>query len=192
MHTNIFSSCYEYRLLMNRTLDECDKVSESLYFFKSPKTQKIYHVHVEMHPNHFYGIKFHLREHKNLKHKYNITTNLNEVRPIIFTCIKILLDINERDKRSSFGFIGSNTLFTVKRSCGNVLNINNEESMNCTARYRVYKRILLTFFTDEIFSHVQNEEHSAYLMVRRSMLDDNPSLIEDINDYFSENYDDFD
>lgn len=169
----------------------CNNVPELFYTFTSPKTEKTYYVHIEMHPNHFYGVKFHLKDHKKLKAKYNIVTNLNEVRPVIYTCIKIMLDINDKDPLSSFGFIGSNTLAKIKREHGKLKYIESVEDKSNTSRYRIYRRIMVTFFSEEIFEHVYNEEYSTYLMVRQKELKNNPNLIDEISAYFYDNYNDF-
>ncbi len=97
MHTNIFSNGYEYKFITKINSGANQPVPELLYTFFSSKTHKTYYVHVEEYPNHFYGVKFHLKDHKKNPHKYNIQTNYHEARPVIYTCIKIMLDINAKD-----------------------------------------------------------------------------------------------
>jgi len=149
----------------------------SIYHFKSPKTKQWYIVRVEEYPHHFFGVKFYLKADSNNPHKYNRLSGLNEPRSVINTCIAIMLDIEKQNPRASFGFIGA--------------NIEGEGLAN-TKRFRVYRRILTTYFSEEAFFHYQVIEQSAYAMVRRTELESNDNLINQISTYFSENYSNFD
>ena len=132
---------------------------------------------VEQYPNDFYGIKFYLKDDRLNPHKYNRLTGLNEPRPIIYTCIAILMELAEQNPNASFGFIGANLL---------------GESDYETKRFRVYRRVLTTYFSEEHFLHYQIVEKSAYALVRRHVVDNNPEIIKEISTYFSDNYTDFD
>ncbi|HBX44580.1 MAG TPA: hypothetical protein DEG28_01635 [Porphyromonadaceae bacterium] len=134
-----------------------------------------------------------MKDHKKNPHKYNIQTNYHEARPVIYTCIKIMLDINAKDNCSSFGFIGSNTIFSIEFDDSHQEHFKPVDEPKCkTKRYRVYKRIMLTFFKGTTFEHIYNEETSAYMMVRRTELEKNSNLINEIAAYFSDNYTNFD
>ena len=61
-----------------------------------------------------------------------------------------------------------------------------------TKRFRIYRKILTSFFSEEVFYHYQIEEKSAYAMVRKSCLEQDTELIEKISTYFSDHYSDFD
>lgn len=168
-------SYYPFQFVMRSTADAT--VPCLLYHFRSIKTHQWYIVRVEEYPNHFYGIKFYLKTDAHCPNKYNRLTGLNEARPVIRTCIAILLDIAEKDIRSSFGFIGA--------------NIEGESNYE-TKRFRVYRRILTSYFSQEVFEHYQIIAQSAYAMVRKTELNTYPNLIEQISAYFSDNYTDFD
>ena len=148
-----------------------------IYHFRSTRTKKWYIVRVEQYPNDFYGIKFYLKDDRLNPHKYNRLTGLNEPRPIIYTCIAILMELAEQNPNASFGFIGANLL---------------GESDYETKRFRVYRRVLTTYFSEEHFLHYQIVEKSAYALVRRHVVDNNPEIIKEISTYFSDNYTDFD
>ena len=186
-----FYSSYPYKFITKIT-GTPSGVPELFYRFKSIKTNKTYYVHVEMHPNHFYGVKFHLKEHNKNPNKYNIQANLHEARPVVYTCISIMLEIGREDKRSSFGFIGSNTTHLIDRNGGGEIYKEASEKLKGAAkRYNLYKRIMLTFFSDDVFEHYQNEEYSTYMLVRRTELNKNGDLPNQISTYFSDNYDNF-
>ncbi|OAV63633.1 hypothetical protein Barb6_03633 [Bacteroidales bacterium Barb6] len=118
-----------------------------------------------------------MKAHRDSKFKYNILTGLNEARMVINTCIAVMLEIDKTDTRSSFGFIGSNM---------------PNEGINETKRFKLYKKIMLSHFSDDVFFHSQSKDKSAYIMARRTELEKNPNLISDIEQFFSDNYEYFD
>jgi hypothetical protein len=120
-----------------------------------------------------YAVKFHLKADKNSQYKYNRLTGLNEARPVINTCIAIMLEIYKANKRASFGFIASNM---------------PDESENETKRFRVYKRIMATYFSYVHFEHIEIKEKSAYMMICRTELEKDRDLIQKIEYFFSDNY----
>lgn len=66
------------------------------------------------------------------------------------------------------------------------------ESDHETKRFRVYRRVLTTYFSEEHFLHYQIVEKSAYALVCRHVVNNNPEIIKEISTYFSDNYTDFD
>lgn len=188
MSTNTSFKHFNYVFIMNINSGTDSSVPEKLYRFKSDISGRKYLVHVEIHPKHFYGVKFHLKDDTNCKEKYNRLTGLNEVRPLVRTCMAIMLDIHNQDSRSSFGFIGSNII--SEKITKNGKSYLHENTIN-TKRYRVYKRLMLTYFSDEIFLHLVEESKSTYMMIRKTELNLNPSLVKEISDYFTHNYDYF-
>lgn len=78
---------------------------------------------------------------------------------------------------SSFGFIGANII---------------GESEHETKRFRVYRRVLTTYFSEKHYLHFQIIEKSAYVLIRKSTIENNPNIIEEISTYFSDNYTNFD
>ena len=148
-----------------------------IYHFRSTRTKRWYIVRVEQYPHEFFGIKFYLKDDRLNPHKYNRLTGLNEPRPVVNTCIAILMELAAQYPNSSFGFIGANML---------------GESEAETKRFRVYRRILTTYFSEEHYLHYQLVEKSAYALVRKQALSRNPNLIKEISTYFSDNYTNFD
>lgn len=104
-------------------------------------------------------------------------TGLNEVRPVVNTCVMIMLEIGKKDPSSSFGFIGANM---------------PEESTVLTKRFRVYSKMMATYFDEKIFFHYALMEKSAYLLIRQSELDRHPSLLTELNSKFLRMYSYFD
>ncbi len=164
---------YPYTFLMR---DISGDVPVLVYHFRSPKTRQWYIVRVEEYPSDFYGIKFYLKADRLNPNKFNRLTGLNEPRSIINTCIAILMDLTDTCPEASFGFIGS--------------NIIGEDEYE-TKRFRVYRRMLTTYFSEEQYHHYQIVEKSAYALVSRKALSANPDLIKKISTYFSDNYTNF-
>lgn len=155
-----------------------DAFSESaLYTFKSTKSNQWYWVWIEEYNYNVYAVKFHLKADRNSKFKYQRLTGLNEARLAINTCIAIMLEINELNPKASFGFIGSNLL---------------TETIQETKRFRVYKKIMLSYFSFDLFVHKEIKDKSAYVMICRTEFENEPDLIRKIEIFFSDNYDYFD
>jgi hypothetical protein len=165
---------YPYRKIQNIPVEKGDVMNEKyLYTFKSPKSKQWYWVWVEAYYYNMYAIKFHLKADRNSPLKYHRLTGLNEARMVIGTCIAIMLEINESNSCSSFGFIGSN-----------LPNENERE----TKRFRVYKRIMATHFPLHIFDHRENKDKSTYMLIRKTELEKDPDLIQNIEHFFADNY----
>lgn len=131
----MLESAYPFLFIMNLK-DEANQdglLQVKLYRFKSTKSKITYIVRVEKYMYNIYAVKFYPKKYKDSKNKYRIATNTFEPRRIINTCINIMLSIYKEDTMASFGFIGANGL--------------NENSTNCTKRYRVYSKIMATYFT---------------------------------------------
>ena len=166
---------YPYRFVqkINPTPSDCF-LHKLLYDFKSGKSKYRYWVILECYEHNIYAIKFHLKSDKNNKLKYNRLTNLGEFRPIINTCVNIVLDVYKKEASASFGFIGSNTM-TDKFS----------EIKSDTKRYHIYKRLMVTYFSDERFKHIADKQKSSYMLLRKSEIEKNPTLESDIIKLFA-------
>lgn len=115
---------------------------------------------------------------RNCENKYSVLTNTYEPRRIVMTCINVMLEIYRKDDHASFGFIGSNLV--------------EEKGTDNTKRFRFYKRIMATYFSEKYFIHQENSPKSAYLMLNKAELANNPRLKEDIEDAFGGQYEYFD
>lgn len=172
---------YSYRFVQQIEKDSYSGNSflryKLLYTFKSPKSHQWYWVWVEVYERHLYAVKFHLKVHRHSPDKYSLMTGFNEVRPVINTCIAIMQEIGEKDMRASFGFIGA--------------NMQGETSVY-TKRFRVYSRMIATYFSESVFEHFMLINKSAYLLIRKSELVEHPDLLDDLNAKFKCLYDYFD
>lgn len=186
------STHYQYRCVKNFLSTEDNSLTKRLYSFKSTKTHQDYWVWVEFHPYYFIAIKFHLKSHRYCKLRYHKLTDFNEARPVIFTCLKIMIELTAEFPSHSFGFIGSNTEDWLKRKdklTGKQARVDINEPLENTKRYRRYKRFVTTFISEQNFVHKQLVEKSAYILLNKTVYENNPGLLDDINIYFSDNYD---
>lgn len=148
-----------------------------VYHFKSLKSKLWYIVRVECYKQHVYAVKFYPKKYESSPNKYRLLTNTFEPRRIVNTCINILLDTYSNDSRASFGFIGANDL---------------GESTYKTRRYRFYATLIASYFDDKKFVHVENVQKSAYLLINKNEMEQNPKILNAIEAQFYRLYDYFD
>lgn len=172
----MLQSAYKFSFIQKDKGDSKGLLSILLYRFKSTKSNLVYIVKVEEYEHNIYAVKFYQKSHSLSKNRYRIMTNTNEPRRIINTCINIMLTIYQENKKASFGFIGANGL---------------DEDVCYTKRYRVYSKIVATYFSDEHFYHKENIEKSAYMLINKIVLNDNPTLIKQIESFFIQQYEYF-
>lgn len=172
----MLQSAYPFYLIQKDKGDCNGLLHVFLYRFKSTKSKLVYIVRVEKYMYNIYAVKFYQKNHSLSKDKYRIMTNTNEPRRIINTCINIMLSIYQSNKKASFGFVGANGF---------------DEEISCTKRYRVYSRMIATYFSDEYFYHKENIEKSAYMLINNISLKENPDLIKQIESFFVEQYEYF-
>lgn len=103
-------------------------------------------------------------------------THTFEPRVIVQTCMNIMLSIYQENDHASFGFIGSNS---------------EGENTSMTRRFRFYRAIMATSFSDKYFEHIELPEKSTYLMVNKVELANDPDLITKIEDAFKDEYEYF-
>ena len=167
---------YKYRFVQNFNEKNGHLIGKRLYTFTSTKSHLCYWVWVEQYEHDIYAVKFHLKNHRLSKNKYSFQTNTFEPRTIVQTCINIMLDIYHENDCASFGFIGSNS---------------EGEDVSMTKRFRFYRTVMATSFSDKYFEHVEYPKKSAYLLVNKDNLSNNPDLIDKIEKAFIEQYDYF-
>lgn len=148
-----------------------------LYEIVSPKTKAYYMVWVEEYLDDFFALKFHLRKDKKNSKKYSILSGYHEARPIILTCIDLLVKIANNCPNASFGFIGAGMV--------------DDENLSNTKRYRVYKRFVSTFVSEDQFEHLFLPQKSAYVLLRKSSISRNPNIKKELNKKFSQMYSHF-
>jgi hypothetical protein len=151
----------------------------TIYTFKSKHNIK-YIVNVEEYDYEVFIIKFHTKNATYSSRKYSILTEKYDARRIIFTCIKIGLEIYNDNKNASFGFIGAPTLKEIKR----VKKLEN------TKRFKVYSNFATFFFSPDNFNHMTNKDYSSYLLINKNKVKIDSDYHQKVISRFTEIYDD--
>ncbi len=167
------SNSYEFSFIMYEAVDRNGHIRNILYKFKSTKSNTWYIVYVEQYKYNVFILKFYPKNWRFSKRKYNLLTNTHEPRRIIGTCINIALSVLDEYPDASFGFIGANR--------------ENEDTCE-TKRYKVYSTIIATWFSEKHFYHKENKEKSAYLLINNIAIEQNPSLVKEIENFFTCRY----
>jgi hypothetical protein len=126
-----------------------------------------YIAQVERYEYHVYVVKFYLKKHratrdpdKRFQHQTN--RGAAEALRVIHTCIRVMLYVIKRDPLASVGFIG-----TPKPG---------EKKAN-TQRYRIYTQMMTSYFAKEAWHHEDFGGESAYLLLNRRALAQDPDLL---------------
>lgn len=141
-----------------------------LWTFRSEKSNKRYIVEVEYFSENFLGIKFYWKGVRLSPDRYSILTNDHEPRTIVMSCIMIMLNYYRLNNRYSFGFVAS-------YSIGEKIN-NNKDYPN--KRFRLYRRMMLTFFSSEKFMQAFDFNQSLYLLINKYNILYNHLTLKDI------------
>ncbi len=130
-----------------------------LWKFRSEKSNKWYIVEVEHFASHFYGLKFYWKGVAESRDRYSLLTNDYEPRTIVLSCIAVMLQYYQSDAKASFGFVGAHDL--IEKAF--------EDSPN--KRFRFYRRMMLTFLSNDKFLQMKDVKNSMYLIVNKKMLE---------------------
>lgn len=152
----MFDSHYQFRYVNHNLRDIKGQLVKEHKLTFSCKNKQKYIVNVEQYNHYIYAIKFFAKSHRLSENKYRLLTNLYDAPAVIMTCVRIMIYFYKRNPYSSFIFVGENGL--------------KENDKNNTKRFKVYKRIMETFFSPVTFAHYTYTEKSAYLMLNK----DNP------------------
>lgn len=159
----MFDSSFPFSFIKNEKPAEGDlHLKTSLYKCKGEKSKQQYIIRVEQYKCDVYAIKFHLKNHTTSDEKYKITTGLEEVQQLLGTCIAILLQIHQESPFASFIVVG--------------MNGREEQTLENTKRYRVYKKVLENKFSPIEFDHFDLTQYSCYFMLNKSHPDGENAL----------------
>jgi hypothetical protein len=175
----MFNEYYLYKLVTKINPQPGDfYLSKTIYSFEAETYR--YLAEVELYEHNMYVIKFYPKHLSESKNKFSIVLNEEYAPKIIRTCINIMIDISLQNPLSNFGFLGSNTI-----------SENFNESKYMTQRYRIYRQLMLNFFSENSYYHIENQTNSAYLLLNRANKNYKEQLIE-IQKMFISYYPDLD
>lgn len=120
-----------------------------------------------------FTVKFHDRADKNKPIRYTKLTGDGEPLTIVHTIIAIMQQYAERYPKASFSFIASR---------------GANETGEVSKRFRLYHRIILTYFSDSHFYISYDPKLSLYLMLCRSEVESGNLTLSDVLTYINEEY----
>jgi hypothetical protein len=162
----MFDEYYQYKFITKQNPNPGDHfISKTIYSFQAEKYRYI--AEVEIYDHNMYVIKFYPKHLQESKVKFSMVLNEEYAPKIIRTCINIMLEINAKDPVANFGFLGSNTILD-----------DFKESRYMTQRYRIYRQLMLNFFSEKSYIHIENQTNSAYLLLSKSTSNPKDLLIQ--------------
>ncbi len=167
----MFGETYKYRLADVATISQNGIICQQHKYVFRCRFKHLYIVNLEKYEHQFYVIKFYLKQHRLSKNKYNLLSGLHDMPRIMATCLQIMLETYKENPYASFGFMGANSI--------------GEPESN-TKRFKIYKRIMESFFSPIDFSHYTYTEKSAYLMLNKANLNNDlmPNIEKMFDTYF--------
>jgi hypothetical protein len=175
----MFDGYYNYKFITKLNPLHGDfYISKSIFSFEAETYRYI--AEVELYQFNMYVIKFFPKHLQDSKYKFSMVLNEEYAPKIIRTCINIMLEISNANPLANFGFLGSNTIST-----------DFTESKYMTQRYRIYRQLMLNFFSENSYYHIENQTNSAYILLNKSHTNLKELLI-DVQKMFISYYPDLD
>jgi hypothetical protein len=167
---------YEYSQLAIPKKSDFPKIETFKYRFRN-KRQVFYIVDVERYQYNLYAIKFYLKKHSGSPFKFSHMTKHGDARRVIQTCLKIGIEILDKNECASFCFIGA----PLEKEF-------EEKEYDTSKRYRVYSRMARFLLSPETFEHTDLPLKSAYFLINKREKAKNPNLLSEITDMFDKHY----
>jgi hypothetical protein len=147
----MFDASFPYKLIQKKSIVGMDIIRKFVYDFHSSKRRYI--VLIEEYELNVFVPKFFPSSLKDSPNKYNVLLNDFEAPRVVRTCINIVLELLAQHPNHSFAFVGANTI--TKKSV---------EQKYFTQRFRIYRILMLNFFTTNNWMHFEDFTTSTYLL----------------------------
>lgn len=161
----VFSQCHA----SNKGVRKLD-----IYRFKND-FKDIYLVEVFYYEHNVYAIKFFMKKHRLSNNRYSLiypqrfkekrgcaTGNHNFLK-VMNTVLMISLEIKRKDNLASFGFMGAPKP-TESNPKTNPENVNLDNTVANTKRYKVYQLYAKRYFNPEKFEYIYSKSSSILLL----------------------------
>lgn len=150
----MFDSFFKHSFIQNELPQKSDLFhAAKLYRARGVRSNQWYLIRVEQFDHELFAVKFYLKNSKQSKDKYRLLSGLNEATSIIRTCLNIMLEVLEEHPLSSFVIVGMNGI--------------HETNLKRTKRYKIYKRVIQSFFSSVRFEHFDYPQKSTVLLLNR-------------------------
>lgn len=155
---------YNYTYKGNRS--ELDGSLVDIYSFKGHKVNQTYIAEI-MHLSHdIYVIQFFLKNHRLSIYRFNSLLGANNSSHTFFvlnTLVNISKLIIGKNPKASFGFMGA-PLRKESSKKTNSKNINPDNTIRNTKRYRTYALYVKRYYPPQMFLHIEFNNSSCYLL----------------------------
>jgi hypothetical protein len=155
----MFDAGFKFALIQQNTPEHKVWIREYIFQFRSSKKRR-YIVTVEEYPFHVFVPKFYPSTEKNNPNRFAVLTNEYEASRVIRTTMDIMLFIYQRHPEASFAWMG---IATVMK--------NKKEGKSFTQRYRIYRNVMMNFFSTEHWLHYDDYVTSTYLLINKKQKD---------------------
>jgi len=129
---------------------------KNIWYYNFRSRKSLFIVEVEEYQHHIFVLKYYQKKHKKHPKKFQILSDEYKAATVIGTCIRIMLSIYHKNNKASFGFIGANSFNPES---------GEEEPINNTQRFRIYKYAMEELIGTESFTHGMEEDSSSYIMI---------------------------
>lgn len=158
---------YPFQFVGVSTDDADDyQIDTLIYRFHSKKSGHRYEVHIERYVEHLCCVKFFDLSVGQFRGRYSQTTDTFEPRTIFRTVADIALDALQRDKDSSFFFVGA-------------ADSRDDSGVN-TRRFRVYQIYVNSLGMNDQFLKFFFNKYSVGVLVNRNAVSDVDTYIQKI------------
>ena len=155
----MFDAGFPLTLIQHNSVKEKEILSESVFQFKTSRNIR-YIVNVEEYPNYVFVPKFYPSSEKNNPNRFAVLTFEYNSAKIIRTIIDIMLFVYKANPMASFAWLGAATSMKRKR-----------EGKSFTQRYRIYRNLMLNFFSSDNWFHFDDYVTSTYLLANKKQQD---------------------
>lgn len=154
----MFDSSFPFTFIQKRIFESGDIIAEYNYQFKAYRIRYI--VIVEEYKHNIFVPKFYPAHLKSNGKRFNVLTNDFHAPGIIRTTINIMLQLLSKRPDASFAWLGAPVIMK-----------NKVESNSFTQRFRIYKKVMINFFTQEKWYHYEDYRTSTYMLVNKLQSD---------------------
>lgn len=142
---------YNFKFICTNTVNKAGLVNDHIFRFKNFKNEK-FTANLHEYDIGLFAVKFYAHKHRYSKERYSLTTNNGDAIKILKTMVCIMLYALQQYPNHSFCFIGNAS--------------KGEDSLE-TKRFKVYRQIMLRYFSSNSFLHSSDASISFYSMVNK-------------------------
>lgn len=178
----MITPCYKHQNKGSKI--DINGTSIEIYSFKSKIINQQYIVEVLNFEHEILVLQFYLKTHRNSDKRFSLLiplkkgkqNNNKHVFILLNTLVNIAKELINKKPNASLGFMGAPKLIEQDINY-NKENINPDNTIKNTSRHRVYSLYVKRYFSPELFTHIEYENSSCYLLKnnRNTLLDEKTS-----------------